>query len=132
MYWWICNFVHKLWDKTFLNLGGLYILPLNNVSVSCFWSCCLLIFSHFHSICIYLLYLCPCLHFQCFFATLFQMSFIFKLFLIMAMIKNVVSIDILHFVLPSMFYVFGIFYVVVIISSLHYLVCQCQIFLYCF
>ena len=34
--------------------------------------------------------------------------------------------------LPSMSYVLGIFYLVVTISSLHYLVCQCQIFLYCF
>ena len=91
-----------------------------------------MIFSHLHSICIYLLYLCPCLHFQCFFATLFQMNFIFKLFLIMAMIKNLVSIDILNFILSIMLYVFWIFYLVVIISSLHYIVCQCQIYLYCF
>ena len=48
------------------------------------------------------------------------------------MIKNLVSIDILNFILPSMSYVLGIFYLVVTISSLHYLVCQCQIFLYCF
>ena len=48
------------------------------------------------------------------------------------MIKNLVSIDILNFILSIMLYVFWIFCLIVIISSLHYIVCQCQIFLYCF